>query len=208
MSAEIDQLVWHVGGPLCTELTGGGAAGAEWFDYAGDLVVVDGTVGWMTPELSGDAPFVHDVPVGVYPVYVGSRAYRNEDSVEYRATTLVMPIVEPERIVGAEWDEGYDDYMEIDNYACLWDERASRATLPHWAFNGAEKSGFILNVERTILTEEALARKGNWFNGVADQQSGANVMAFPVPEEGITLTGFEARDAAGELTCLLLATVD
>ncbi|MFD2422717.1 hypothetical protein [Amycolatopsis pigmentata] len=205
MNAGLDQLARHIAGPLCTERAGGDVCGIDWFDRVGDLVVVDGIVGWMTPELSRDGPFTHEVPPGTYPVYVGGRDYSSKGVSENRVTTVVVPMADANTIVKAEWDEeGYGDYMRLDDYACLWDERASRATLPHWAFGDADKSEAILNIERIVKSPEVLATRGKWPNVVVDPATGANVLAFPIAGDG--LTGFEARDHTDEIVCLLLAT--
>jgi hypothetical protein len=175
----------------------------EWFDRAGDLVVVDGEVSWATPELLQMGGFSHDVPPGKYPVYAGTWRFDGRDphDVQYRVGMLVVPLAEPERIAGADWDGGYDDAMDLAQYGCLWDRRAIGATAPHWEYEETGKSAFIRNVEDTILPAGALRTRGNWFNGVADPETGANVLAFPV--EGTLVDGYEMRDAAGELVCLI-----
>jgi hypothetical protein len=174
-------------------------------DRAGDLVVVGGMVSWSTPEYEnegGGRP--HKVPDGTYPVYAGSIPWDDEDDgLRYYVTSLFVPLAEPERLTTASWDEGYDSRGPVfENYACLWSERASRATLPHW---GDERNEILLKTEKKLLASQALSRRGNWTNDVVDPETGANMLAFPVYYD-ISMTGFEAESEDGQLLGLLFAT--
>ncbi|MFI0422858.1 hypothetical protein ACH34R_31585 [Spongiactinospora sp. 9N601] len=175
----------------------------QWIDRAGDLVT-DGDVNWSTPEFTKDGTFYHAVPPGRYPVYAGTDRYDLSDTggpPRYYVNTLFMPLVPllpADRLADAQWDdEGYDDGPYFRDYACLWSVGAERATLPHWG----NKSEAILRIERSLLSEEALSRRGNWTDDLVDPASGANVLSFPVWDN--TLRGFEARDADDEILALL-----
>ncbi|RBQ15579.1 hypothetical protein DP939_34980 [Spongiactinospora rosea] len=172
----------------------------QWIDRAGDLVT-DGDVNWSTPELTKDGTFYHGVPPGRYPVYAGTDRYDlfgADGPTRYYVNTLFMPLVPPDRLADAQWDdEGYDNGPHFRDYACLWSVGAERATLPH----SGDKSETILRIERSLLSEEALSRRGNWTDDLVDPVSGANVLSFPVWES--TIRGFEARDADDEILALL-----
>lgn len=175
-----------------------GVRAPEWFDRAGDLVVVDGNVSWTSPGSEGG--FHHEMPPGTYPVYVGTFGYVEDawhpDGIHYRTSMIVIPFAEPARIGAAEWGDGYDDYQQLDDYALLCDGRAGHA---------ADDSLLAAATER-ILAEGPFHRRHNWVDVVVDQPSGANVMVFPASGEAVQ--GIEARDDDDELLCLMFVGCD
>jgi hypothetical protein len=199
-AAETGRLLWR----LADRFTGRAPAvpttmrRPSWFDRAGDLVVVDGTVSWQSPGVDGG--FCHSVPPGTHPVYVGTFAGIEDDwqpdGIRYHASMIVLPLAEPARIASAEWDEGYDDYQALEDYALLWDSRAERAAV----YAGGQPTLFPAARNR-ILTEGRHYRRANWVNQVVDEASGANVLV--VPAAGEAVYGYEARDSDGDLTCLV-----
>ena len=166
----------------------------DWFDRAGDLVVVDGWVSWVSPGT--DMTFRHSVPPGTHPVYVGTFAAAGSnwepDGIRYHASMIVLPLADPARIAAAEWDEGYDDYQPLEDYAVLWDDKAQHA---------ATEPAFLPAATDRILTEGRHYRRANWANVVLDEATGANAMVFPAAGEAVE--GYEARDSDGDLTCLV-----
>lgn len=178
---------------------------APLIDRAGDLVVAGGSVRWTTPEYENEGGGrAHEVPDGTYPVYAGSIPWDDEENgPRHYVTTLFIPLAEPEQLTTASWDGGYDSRGPVfENYACLWSERASRATLPHW---GDEKNEILLRTEKKLLSGQALSKRGNWTDEVVDPETGANMLAFPVFYD-ISMTGFEARSEDGRLLGLLFTT--
>ncbi|MFF3749854.1 hypothetical protein ACFYYH_05230 [Streptomyces sp. NPDC002018] len=174
-------------------------------DRAGDLVVAGGTVRWTSPAYENEGGGrSHPVPDGTYPVYAGSVPWEDEDNgPRYYVTSLFIPLAEPGPLAASSWDDGYDGGGPVfESYACLWSERASRATLPHW---GDDRSEFLLRTEKELLSGDALSRRGNWTDEVVDPETGANVLAFPVYFD-ISMTGFEARGEDGRLVGLLFTT--
>lgn len=199
-AAETGRLLWQ----LADRFTGRAPVNPtnmgrpDWFDRAGDLVVADGTVSWVSPGVQG--AFCHSVPPGTHPVYVGTYASTGNDwqpdGIRYHASMIVLPLAEPARIASAEWDEGYDDYQPLEDYALLWDSRAERAA----EYSGGEPT-FLPAARDRILTEGRHFRRANWVDLVVDEASGANVLV--VPATGEAVSGYEARDSDGDLTCLI-----
>ncbi|HEY0807530.1 MAG TPA: hypothetical protein VGD84_20860 [Pseudonocardiaceae bacterium] len=206
---KMDQLLWR----LADRFTGtdgelSGVQRPEWFDRAGDLAVVDGTVSWVTPGTDGT--FCHSVPCGTHPVYVGTSSYVedvwNPDQILYTASMIVLPFAEPARIAAAYWDEGYGGYQQLEDYALLWDSRAERAADYS---QSVDEPSFFPAARNKIRTEGPLYRRHNWVDLVVDQATGANVMV--IPGSGTAVSGVEARDGDGaedgdgELVCLMFA---
>jgi hypothetical protein len=171
----------------------------EWFDRAGDLVVVDGNVSWTTPGTDGN--FHHEVPPGTHPVYVGTFGSVEDDwspdGIRYRTSMIVIPFAEPARIADAEWGDGYDDHQELGDYALLWDSRAGHA---------GDENTLLSTASERILTEGPFHRRHNWVDVVVDQDSGANAMVFLTSGEAVQ--GIEARDDDEELLCLMFIGCD
>ncbi|MDF5759418.1 hypothetical protein [Spongiactinospora sp. TRM90649] len=175
----------------------------EYFDRAGDLVVVGDSISWSTPELTQDGQQIdHGAPDGTYPVYAGSHSIEDSSSVRYYVDTLFIPLAAPDRLASAIWDdEGYDKPVFLGDYACLWSPGAEAATLPHW---GSGKSAKIRAIEESVLSDETLSRRGHWPDALVDPDSGANILAFPVSD--VALRGYEAVDENDEPLAVLLAT--
>ncbi|MFG1643329.1 hypothetical protein ACGFMK_23795 [Amycolatopsis sp. NPDC049252] len=195
-------LLWR----LADRFTRGGedcpgfVARPDWFDHAGNLVVVDGTVRWNTPGVQGG--FCHSVPVGTHPVYVGTYTFGQDDwkpdEIRYFTSVLVIPFAGPARIDAAQWDEGYDDHQELEDYAVLCDDRAD-GKVEHPGPAG-EPSLFEQARDR-IRADGPRYRRHNWVDQVVDPATGANAMIFPADAEAVY--GIEAEDENGELLCLV-----
>jgi hypothetical protein len=186
-----DKVKWLEGGP------------PKRLDRVGDLVVVDGSVVWKTPELDEEGGgFRHVVPDGTYPVYAESvlvSGYDDEPE-RYCVETLLILLAEPERLANVNWNDGYgSDAQEFKDYACLVSERAYRATL----LNPQHEA--IARARKALLSDEARTRRDNWTDEVVDPETGANMLAFPV-DEG-TVSGFEARSEDDEILAILLVTL-
>jgi hypothetical protein len=183
-----------------------GKSRPEWFDHAGNLVVVDGWVSWSSPGFLQGC-FSHGAPAGTYPVYVGTYAAGdrwNPDDLRYYAGMIVVPFAEPARIAAAEWDEGYDDWQGMEDYCLLWDGRAQRAAT--YPGGGSEEPTFLPEAKDSIRTHGSLSRRQNWVDVVVDESTGANAMVFPVGHESVN--GMEARTEDGTLTCLVFTAID
>jgi hypothetical protein len=166
----------------------------RWIDRAGDLVVVDSEVNWSTPECSDSGIDTYEMAPGTYPVYAGSFDLSDSVQVRYYVNTLFIAFASPEKIAESTWHVDESAALRIDGYACLWSRRAEQ----HTPFET------LLGYRESMLSAETLSRRGPWINEVADLDSGANVMAFPVADNSVS--GIEALDEDGELRALLYFT--
>jgi hypothetical protein len=139
------------------------------------------------------------VPDGTYPVYAAGTLFNNYDSEpeRYCVNLLFIPLAEPERLTAPIWDWGYDDAaQELEGYACLMSERASRVTQED------PQNEAIVRARNALLSDQARTRRDNWTNEVVDPESGANMLAFPVYNGQVC--GFEAKNQDDELLAILL----
>ncbi|ONK13549.1 hypothetical protein [Streptomyces sp. MP131-18] len=169
-------------------------------DRAGDLVVVGNKVVWLTPELGCEGGFRHLVPDGTYPVYAAgylSGAYGDEPE-RYCVNVLFIPLVERARLTAPSWNWGYGGVsQELGEYACLMSWRASQVTRED------PRNEAIARARNALLADQARTRNDNWANEIVDPKTGANVLAFPVQDDG-SVCGFEARSTDGEILAVLL----
>jgi hypothetical protein len=114
--------------------------------------------------------------------------------VRYYVTTLFIAFAAPEEIAESSWYFDDSAALRIDGYACLWSSRAEQHT-PFETLQGFRES---------MLSAETLSRRGPWINAVADPDSGANVLAFPVADNSVSCV--EALTEDGELLALLYFT--
>ncbi len=169
-------------------------------DRVGDLVVVGNRLAWLTPELGCEGGFRHLVPDGTYPVYasgVSSGGHHGEPE-RYYVNMLFIPLAEPERLTAPSWNWGYGGVsQELGGYACLMSGQASRVTRED------PQNEAIARARKALLSDGAPAGKDNWANEIVAPETGANVLAFPVEDDG-SVCGFEARSEDGEILAVLL----
>jgi hypothetical protein len=199
---DVERLLWR----LADRFAPSERMKPDWFDHAGDLVVAGGPVIWDTPWLT-EAGFTHTLPPGAHPVYVGTSAHipddRDPDAFRYLARMLVIPLAEPARIAGADWEDVdcYDDIHEVEDYAVLWGAEATRAPFPQQ--DGVPS--FVLEARERIEAKGPFLRRDNWVEVVLDAATGVNALVFPIGTEN--LNGFEIVDDEENLLCVVLTEV-
>ncbi|ONK14869.1 hypothetical protein [Streptomyces sp. MP131-18] len=126
-----------------------------------------------------------------------SGGHRHEPE-RYFVNTLFIPPAEPERLTAPSWNWGYGSVsQELGGYACLMSGRASRVTRED------PESEPIARARKALTSDRARSGKDNWADEIADPETGANVLAFPVADD-VSVCGSEARSEDGELLAALL----
>jgi hypothetical protein len=171
---------------------------AEWdrpeeFQRAGDLTVV-GNVVFSSPE-PPEWSACPDVPPGSYPVHIG--VVRREESSF--VTMVLVPLAEPEVVAAAGFEDAVEDWQPLGpDFGFLWDTAAKDAFHP----NGTPPRDFPdLGALLAHVEAELAASDAPWVSVVADERTGANVLAFPVLDESALC--LEGRDDDGKLVALL-----
>ncbi|WP_042376150.1 hypothetical protein [Streptacidiphilus melanogenes] len=173
----------------------------EEFQRAGDLTVA-GNVVFSCPE-PPEWSECEDVPPGDHPVYLGTVRRTDQQSGETSTfvTMVLVPLAEPEVIAEAVFEDAVEDWQPLGaETGFLWDSTAMDAFRP----GGTPPKGFadldalVAHVESELGTSGAA-----WVSVVANEQTGANVLAFPVLDESALC--LEARDEDGKLVALLFA---
>jgi hypothetical protein len=150
-----------------------------------DLVIVSGSCELYSPGVMGAE--VVDVPSGRYPVYVGTFASqwaRPPEAVPdwQIASTLFVPLAEPERIAGARTDDELAHVgLWVEGYVTLNDEEALQQAwrLPSDPIQGQPMKGFLRDVEGSVKAGQ-LGAPSTWPSFVVDDKSGWNVLAVPM----------------------------
>lgn len=205
---DVERLLWRLADKYApAPPAGSGTVRPEWFDHAGDLVVVSGRVTWETPSHT-EGGFTHGLPAGSHPVYVGTHADTpdawNPDAFRYSVSMVVIPLAEPARIEAAKWgDDGYDDIHLIEDYAVLW---ADEHLYPAHHFDDDHVPDFLHRARDDIAAKGPHYRRAAWVEALLDRDTGANAFVFPVDSENVT--GSEIVDDDGNLLCLVLRTYD
>ncbi|MCC9307245.1 hypothetical protein LN042_09040 [Kitasatospora sp. RB6PN24] len=174
------------------------------FHYAGDLRVASALV-FSSPDPS-EYSACGDVPPGLHPVHLGVVRRRDEESGEETAyvSMAFIPLAEPEVIAGAEFVDAIEDTQPLGpDFGFVWDAGAMNA----FHSDDTRSDGFadvdalVAHVEAELATADPAGRPRAWVDVVVDQETGLNVLAFPVNDEFALC--LEARDTDGKLLGLL-----
>ncbi|WP_042413592.1 hypothetical protein [Streptacidiphilus anmyonensis] len=171
----------------------------EEFQRAGDLTVA-GSVVFSCPE-PPEWYECGDVPPGEYPVYIGTVRRTDQESGDTSTfvTMVFVPLADPGAIGGAGFEDAAEDWQPLGAATgFLWDSTAMDSFRPGGTppKGFADLDAFVAHVESELGTSGAA-----WVSVVADEETGANVLAFPVLDESALC--FEAHDEDGKLLALL-----
>lgn len=165
----------------------------EEFQRVADLTVA-GNVVYSCPE-PPEWSECGDVPPGSYPVYIGTVRRTGSSFV----TMVLLPLAEPEAVAEAAFEDAVEDWQPLGaEIGFLWDSTAMDVFRP----GRTRPEGFADLDAFVAHTRAELAASGAaWVSVVANQETGANVLAFPVLDESALC--LEGRDEDGKLVALL-----
>lgn len=176
----------------------------EWFARVGELELAE-QVTWYGMAAVGR--WVHDdLPPGLRkaPVYAGFHWHRAGDGPAVaRVGVVVLPLADPERIVAADWDDGYGGYepAPLDGYAVLCGEPFDPVNIP-----GRDAEADVREAGRIIAEGDAEGRRANFAEIVTDPDRAGNAFFFPVTGE--ERDGYEALEEDGTIVCLAFTAYD
>ncbi|MFJ2560519.1 MULTISPECIES: hypothetical protein [unclassified Streptomyces] len=120
-----------------------------------------------------------------------------------RVGMVVLPLAEPDRILAAEWGEGYNGYepAPLDGYAVLCSSPFEPGHV-----RGRDAEADLREAKRIIAAGDAAGRRINFAEIVTDPDRGGNALFFPV--EGEERNGYEALEEDGTVVCLAFLSYD
>ncbi|MEE1798189.1 hypothetical protein PUR57_05780 [Streptomyces sp. JV176] len=202
-AAAMDALLWrwveHVNRDGET-----GMVRPEWFVCVGELEVAE-EVTWFGMATQGR--WVHSgllTGSGRVPVYAGFYWSRGDHGPAVaRVGMVVLPLAEPDRILAAEWGEGYNGYepAPLDGYAVLCSSPFEPGHV-----RGRDAEADLREAKRIIAAGDAAGRRINFAEIVTDPDRGGNALFFPV--EGEERNGYEALEEDGTVVCLAFLSYD